>query len=240
MPYKLYYWPGIQGRGEFVRLSLEQAGAEYTDAARARGGVGALHRLLDDVDPERLPFAVPALQDGNVIVAQTSAILLYLGPRLGLAPEGEVDRIWANQIQLTIGDLVEEVHNTHHPIGTGLYYEDQQPEARRAAEGFRRQRLLKFASWLETVLERNRAGPAWLAGGTTTYVDLSAFQVVEGLRYAFPRASGSALERTPLLVDLVERVRRLPRTAAYLASPRRILFNEQGIFRRYPELDEPG
>ena len=34
MVYELHYWPRIQGRGEFVRLALEQAGAEYVDVAR--------------------------------------------------------------------------------------------------------------------------------------------------------------------------------------------------------------
>ncbi|HYZ61369.1 MAG TPA: glutathione S-transferase [Acetobacteraceae bacterium] len=243
MAYKLYYWPGIQGRGEFIRLALEQAGADYVDVARTGGrggGTGAIGKLLQSDDLDRPPFAVPALQDGELTVAQTAAILLYLAPRLGLAPEGDFDRMWAHQIQLTIADLVDEVHNTHHPLGSGLYYEDQQPEAARAAENFRRERLPKFLGWFETILTRNAAGASWMVGASVTYVDLSVFQTVEGLRYAFPRATAGVLGGTPLVADLVERVRRLPRVAAYLASERRLPFNEHGIFRHYPELDEPG
>jgi glutathione S-transferase len=243
MPYKLYYWPSIQGRGEFVRLALEQGGADYIDVARGSGrgrGIGAMSQVLERDAIEHPPFAVPALQDGEVIVAQTAAILLYLGPRLGLAPESEADRLWAHQIQLTIADLVEEAHNTHHPVGNDAYYEDQKPEAARAAENFRRERMPKFLDWFETILTRNPAGNAWMVGGRVTTVDLSTFQVVEGLRYAFPRATADALQRTPQLTALVERVRKLPKIAAYLASERRIAFNEHGIFRRYPELDEPG
>lgn len=240
MTYELYYWPTIQGRGEFVRLALEQAGAPYVDVAREAGpgrGMQALLALLDD-DGEHPPFAPPVLRDGEVLVAQTAAILLHLGPRLGLAPKDEAGRLWTHQIQLTLADLVAEAHDTHHPIDVELYYEDQKPEAARRAAGFRRARIPKYLGWLETILERNREGGGWLVGADLTYADLSAFQVVEGLRYAFPRAAGGVLAETPRLVRLAKRVRELPNIAAYLASPRRIPFNEEGIFRRYPELDE--
>ena len=238
MPYELFYWPTIQGRGEFVRLALEQAGAEYVDVARARGrGMAAMQALLQDKSILHPPFAVPALRDGDVLVAQTAAILLYLGPRLGLVPESEAGRLWTHQIQLTISDFVEEAHNTHHPLGSSLYYEDQKSEAARAAEHFRDERLPRVLGWLETILARS--GGTWLVEGRVSYVDLSAFQLVAGLRYAFPRATETALARTPLLAGLVDRVRELPNIAAYLASDRRIPFNDEGIFRQYPELDAP-
>jgi glutathione S-transferase len=240
MAYELYYWPGIQGRGEFVRLALEQAGAAYVDVARSEspdGGIGALMRGLRAGDHP--PFAPPYLKDGDVVIGQTAAILLYLGPRLGLAPADEAGRLWVHQIQLTISDLVEEAHDTHHPIGGSLYYEDQKPEALRRAEEFRRERLPKFFGWLETVLQRNPAKSGWLVDAGVTYVDLSAFQIVEGLTYALPRAAAQALEAAPALRALAERARALPNIAAYLASERRIAFNREGIFRAYPELDGP-
>ena len=238
MAYQLYYWPGIQGRGEFVRLALECAGAEYVDVARTPGhGVPALLRDLEDGRAGRPPFAPPYLRDGDLVIGQTAAILLYLGPRLGLAPEEEADRLWTHQIQLTVADLVLEVHDTHHPVGAGLYYEDQKPEALRRAAEFRRDRIPKHLGWLERILANNPAGDDWLVGRATTYADLSAFQAVEGLRYAFPKATAAALAKTPRLARLAARVAELPRVRAYLASPRRIPFNEQGIFRRYPELD---
>lgn len=241
MTYELYYWPTIQGRGEFVRLALEQAGAAYIDVARETGpgqGTDALLALLDE-GGEHPPFAPPILRDGKVLVAQTAAILLHLGPKLGLAPKDDAGRLWTHQIQLTLADLVAEAHETHHPVGMELYYEDQQPEAARRAAEFRRARIPKFLDWLETVLGRNSAGSAWLVGAALTYADLSAFQVVEGLRYAFPAATRDALGRTPRLAALAARVRELPNIAAYLASPRRIAGNEDDIFRHYPELDEP-
>lgn len=241
MAYELYYWPTIQGRGEFVRLALEQAGAAYVDVARRDGpglGVGALMRGLTASSVAHPPFAPPYLRDGEVMVGQTAAILLYLGPRLGLAPEDEAGRMWTHQIQLTLADLVDEAHETHHPVGAHLYYEDQKPESLRRAEGFRRERIPKYLGWLEAILTRNPAGPEWLVGDRASYADLSAFQVVEGLRYAFPRAALEALGATTRLERLAERVRALPNIAAYLASPRRIAFNEEGIFRHYPELDD--
>ena len=240
MPYELYYWPEIQGRGEFVRLALEQAGADYVDVARGDGpgqGVKALMRGLKDAGNPHPPFAPPYLKDGEAVVAQTAAILAYLGPRLGLAPADEAGRVWTHQIQLTLADLVDEAHNTHHPVGGGLYYEDQKPEALRCAEGFRRERMPKYLGWLETILERNAAGGGWLVGAALTYADLSAFQVVAGLSYAFPRASARALEAAPRLNELAAKVRELPNIKAYLASERRIAFNREGIFRHYPELD---
>jgi len=236
MAYELYYWPEIQGRGEFIRLALEQAGADYVDVARQAGGMRALMAGLKSHDPHP-PFAPPYLKDGEVVVAQTAAILFYLGPRLGLAPEGEAGALWTHQIQLTLADLVVEAHDTHHPISGNLYYEDQKPEALRRAEDFRENRAPKYLGWLERVIAANPASSGWLVGGSVTYADLSAFQVVEGLRYAFPRGTAKALAATPKLAALAEQVRALPNIAAYLESPRRIAFNTQGIFRHYPELD---
>lgn len=237
MAYELYYWPNIQGRGEFVRLALEQAGAAYLDVAREANGIEALLALLDDPKQSRPPFAPPIVRDGDLLIAQTAAILLHLGPRLGLAPQDEAGRLWAHEIQLTVADLVAEAHDSHHPVGVELYYEDQKPEAARRAAGFRQQRIPKFLGWLERILARNPAEGGWLVGGAVTYVDLSAFQIVEGLTYAFPNATRRALAQAPRLAVLAEQVRALPNIAAYLASPR-LPFNEEGIFRRYPELDE--
>ena len=241
MTYELFYWPGIQGRGEFVRLALEAAGAEYVDVARRRGphgGVAVMTRLMEDEAPARAPFAPPFLRHGELVIGQTANILLYLAPRLGLVPEGEADRLWAHQVQLTTMDFVVEIHDTHHPISSGLYYEDQRPEAQRRANEFRAERVPKFLGWFERVLGRNPSGPAHLVGGGLSYVDLSLFQVISGLRYAFPRAMARLEPGVPHCVALHDAVARQPRVAAYLASPRRIAFNNQGIFRHYPELDD--
>lgn len=247
-PYQLHYWPTIQGRGEFVRLALEAAGADYVDVARSakKGqGVKAMMRFVDSPEvqqppftpPFTPPFAPPFLVDGKLVVGQTAAILLYLGPRLGLVPKSEAQRLWTHQIQLTIADIVAEVHDTHHPIAMGRYYEDQKPAAVERAGEFRRERLPKFLHWFESVLARNPKGDAHLVGGRLTYADLSLFQLVEGLRYAFPKAARRSLKRAPLVLKLHERVAQHRRVAAYLASERRIPFNEDGIFRAYPELD---
>lgn len=241
MAYQLHYWPEIQGRGEFVRLALETAGAPYVDVARGEDGVAPMMAYLDGGPAvKRPPFACPFLVDGRKVIGQTAAILLYLGPKLRLVPAGEADRLWVHQIQLTLADLVVEAHDTHHPVGSGLYYEDQKPEALRRAEEFRRERLPKFLGWCETVLERNgrsERGVPRLVGARLGYADLSLFQVVDGLLYAFPKATKRVLRKTPLVTALHEGVPDNKRLAAYLASERRIPFNEQGIFRRYPELD---
>jgi len=234
----LYYWPSIQGRGEFVRLLLEEAGAEYSDVAREKGGMSAMMKVLEGERRGALPFAPPFVVVGDTVVSQTANILAFLGPTLGLAPEDPAGRAEAMQIQLTIADFVAEAHDTHHPIAGSLYYEDQKREAKRRAETFVHERMRKYLGWLERVLERNRESDGqWLVGANLTYVDLSAFQMIEGLRYAFPNAMARLEPGTPLLVALHDRVGARPRTAAYLASERRLAFNQQGIFRRYPELD---
>jgi glutathione S-transferase len=241
MRYQLHYWPTIQGRGEFVRLALEAAGADYLDVARGpeeQGqGVSAMLRWMDGPDVAHPPFAPPFLVDGQVVVGQTAAILLYLGPRLGLVAKSEVQRLWTHQLQLTIADAVAEAHDTHHPIAGSLYYEDQKPEAARRARDFRTLRLPKYLGWFESVLQRNPKGSAHLVGARLSYADLSLFQLVEGLLYAFPRAGRRALNQTPGVEALRDRVAQHPKVAAYLASPRRLAFSEEGIFRRYPELD---
>lgn len=233
MRYELYYWPEIQGRGEFVRLALEEAGAHYVDVARSRkGGVAAMMRLMERrAEP---PFAPPFLKAGTRIVAQTANILHFLGPRLGLAPRAEAGRLWAHQLQLTVTDFVAETHDTHHPIANSLYYEDQKPEAKRRAALFVRERMPKYLGYFERVLA---AGGAWMLGARLSYVDLSMFQVVAGLHYAFPRAMARRAARYPGLARLHDRVAARPRIAAYLASDRRLPFNEMDVWRRYPELD---
>ena len=235
MPYELYYWPTIQGRGEFVRLALEEAGADYIDVARESEGLAVMMRMMDHV--EHPPFAPPFLKDGETIIGQSAAILLYLGARHDLAPKDPAGGLWTHQIQLTIADFVTEAHDTHHPVGVGLYYEDQKAEALRRSEEFRDNRIPKFLNWFETILARNPAGDAHLVGRTLTYVDLSLFQIVEGLTYAFPKATKRALKDAPRIASLHAAVARRPRIEAYCDSPRRIPFNEEGIFRRYPELD---
>jgi glutathione S-transferase len=241
MRYELYYWPTIQGRGEFVRLALEEAGADYIDVARRSsrqgGGVPALQRWLGGKTVGQPPFAPPFLKAGRMVIGQTANILLFLGARHGLAPAGEAGRLWAHQLQLTIADLVQEVHDTHHPIAGGLYYEDQRREARRRAGDFVENRAPKFLSYFERVLARNPAGDRHLVGARLSYPDLSLFQIVAGLRYAFPLAMARLEKRHRRIVALHDRVAARPRIAAYLASPRRVPFSEAGIFRHYRELD---
>jgi glutathione S-transferase len=232
---ELYYWPTIQGRGEFIRLLLEEANADYVDVARTRGGMSAMMRYLEGKMPGALPFAAPFVKVGGTVVSQTVSILAFLAPRFRLVPRAEALRTEASQIQLTIADFVGEIHDAHHPIAGSLYYEDQKKEAKRRARIFVQERVPRYLGWLEDVLERNRSG--WLVGKQLTYVDLSAFQVVAGLRYAFPNAMTRAGRKIPLLMVLHDRVAARPRIAAYLRSKRRIPFNQQGIFRHYPELD---
>jgi len=240
MHYELYYWPTIQGRGEYVRLALEQAGAPYRDVAREagrRGGVGALMRYLDSRRIERPPFAPPFLKSGKLVIGQTANILHYLAPRHGLVPANEAARLWTHQLQLTIADFVTEIHDTHHPISSGLYFEEQKKEARRRAADFWKNRAPKYLGYFEWLLARHSSRGGYLLGARLTYADLSLFQIVAGLSYAFPKAMARAARRHPRLFALHERVEERPRIAAYLASPRRIPFNNEGIFRHYPELD---
>jgi glutathione S-transferase len=235
MRYELYYWPEIQGRGEFVRLALEEAGADYVDVARRKGGMAKMTRLLESERVKHPPFAPPFLKAGKLVIGQTADILLFLGAREGLAPKSEEGRLWTHQLQLTIADLVVEVHDTHHPLGVSLYYEDQKKAAKRRAAEFLKERAPKFLGYFEDVLKRNKSG--FLLGGRLTYPDLSLFQVVEGLRYAFPKATARLEKKHPRVVALHDRVMQRRRIQAYLASERRIPFNEWGIFRRYEELD---
>ena len=221
MAYELYYWPGIQGRGEFVRLALEEAGAEYDDVARGSRGMAAMQRLMNGAAGAHPPFAPPFLKDGDVLIGQTANILLYLGRRLGLAPRDESGRLWAHQLQLTIADVVDEAHETHHPIASSLYYED----------------IPKYLGYFERVLEHNPQGDRHLIGRRLSYCDLSLFQLVAGLRYAFPRAMARREPSFAWITALHDCVAARPHIAAYLKSARRIAFNEQGIFRHYPELD---
>ena len=242
MPYELYYWPSIQGRGEFVRLALEEARADYVDVAREHGaghGVKGLMAMLNGAAAPYTPFAPPFLRDGDVVVSHLANILNYLGPKLGLAPKDKAQRLFAHGLQLTITDFVAEVHDAHHPISTDLYYEDQKAEAKARTAAFLKHRVPKYLGYFERVLSDNPAGGAHTVGGKLTTVDLSLFQVWAGLNYAFPRASAGADKRYPKLAALAGNVAKRPNIARYLASARRIPFNESGVFRHYPELDQP-
>lgn len=237
MRYELYYWPEIQGRGEFVRLALEDAGADYVDVARLpKRGMATMMRFMESA-VDRPPFAPPFLKAGKLVIAQTANILLFLGPRLRLVPKDEATRLWAHQLQLTIADWVGEVHDTHHPISGGLYYEDQKREAQRRVADFRDSRLPKFLDYFEGILKRAPKGSGYLLGKAVSYADLSMFQMIAGLRYAFPRRMAKLEPKYPHAVALHDRIAARPRIAGYLSSPRRLPFNQEGIFRHYPELD---
>ena len=237
MRYELYYWAAIQGRGEFVRLALEEAGAAYVDIARTEGGEERMLALLDDDELACPPFAPPFLTAGSRLIGQTANILLFLGERHGLAPKRDAGRLWTHQLQLTLGDFVDEVHDVHHPIAASLYYDDQRREAKRRAADFVANRLPKFFGYFERVLASNPSGPAHLVGARVTYADLSLFQAVAGMCYAFPNAMARIAPQCPQVSALHARVAARPRIAAYLASTRRLPFNQQDIFRHYAELD---
>ena len=239
MKYELYYWPHIPGRGEFIRLALEHAGAEYVDVGRLPeaegGGRPGVAKMLEPAADGRTPFAPPILKAGDIVISQTANILQFLGPRLDLAPKSEAGRLWTHQLQLVLSDLIVEAHDTHHPIAKSLYYEDQQAESVRRAENFRKLRAPKFLGYFERLLSGK---DAWLVDKALTYVDLSMFQVWGGLHYAFPKLMARLAPEHPRLAALVQRVEKLPNISAYLLSPRRMPFNQHGLFRRYPELDE--
>lgn len=239
--YELYYWPTIQGRGEFVRLALEYAGVEYIDVAREHesngGGEAALIAAMERKNLRHPPFAPPWLETVDLVIGQTANILLYIGHHHALTPLDEAGWLWTHQLQLTIADLVTEVHDTHHPLGVSLYYEDQRAEAARRAEEFRSKRAPKFLRYFERCIECNPAASDLLVCDAVTYADLSMFQIIEGLRYAFPRLMRRIEGDYPNVIALHDRIQRHPRINAYLNSKRRIPFNEEDIFRHYAELD---
>ena len=238
MRYELYYWPSIQGRGEFVRLALEDAGARYVDVGRVpKRGLPTLMSFLEGCTVAHPPFAPPFLKAGKLLIGQTANILLFLGPRLGLVPKTETHRLWAHQLQLTISDWVAEVHDTHHPISGSLYYEEQKREAKRRAADFTAERLPKFLDYFEQLLKHQPAGSPYLLGKAVSYVDLSIFQMIAGLRYAFPRAMARLERAYPRLVAVHDHIKVRQRIAEYLSSERRLPFDQHGIFRYYSELD---
>jgi glutathione S-transferase len=233
MRYELYYWPTIQGRGEYIRLALEEVGATYRDVAREPGGMAAMTKLLE-AKAGTPPFAPPFLRAGKLVLAQVANILFYLGGRHGLVPKAEAAQLWVHQLQLTITDFVVEVHDTHHPLGPSMYYEDQRAQAKKRTAEFWNERVPKYLGYFERILTDN--GP-YITGRKLSYVDLSLFQIVEGLRYAFPNRMQAFERKIPGLIALHDRVAARPHIAAYLASERRIAFNEDGIFRYYKALD---
>jgi len=233
MAYDLWYWPSIPGRGEFVRLALEAAGIDYLDRARDDGA----EALIADMAARtgHAPFAPPYLASEGLVVAQVANILMFLGERHGLGPSSMADRLWLNEVQLTVADIVAEVHDVHHPVATGAYYDEQKPEAARAAAQFREERLPKFLAWFEKAIDCNPGD--WMIDGRWTYGDTSLFQLVEGLRYMFPRRMATLEPDYPGIRRIHAMVAELPGIRAYRRSDRAIPFNEDGIFRHYPELD---
>ena len=239
MRYKLYYWPDIQGRGEFVRLALEDAGADYLDMARLSGrgkGVEAMQRIQYETNTTP-PLAPPFLKVGKQLIAQTANILFFLGPKLHLITKSENKQLWAHQLQLTIMDFINEIHDTHHPVASSLYYEEQKQEAKHRSRYFIAERLPKFMGYFERVIKTNDKSEQYAVGRKCSYVDLSLFQLLAGLRYAFPETMKQNENNYPHLVSLHNTIAVRPKIKAYLKSERRLPFNESGIFRYYPELE---
>lgn len=231
MSYQLWYWPSIPGRGEFVRLALEAAEIEYEDMAREHGA----EALIEDLQSRQgiRPFAPPYLVDGELCIGQTAHILAFLADRHDFgAGELETD-LQLIQLQLDITDIVAEVHNVHHPVAAALYYQDQMDPAYEAAQHFRDERIPKYLDHFETALEEN-GGPCML-GDRWTHVDTSLFQLLEGLDYMFPNRMREL--DYPRLELCRQAVMEIEGIEQYLASDRRLPFNEDGIFRHYPELD---
>ncbi len=240
MPYELYYHRIHQGRGEFVRLGLEEAGVEYVEMAGtvpAEDSRGFILNAMTDPSLDTPPFAPPFLRAGDLVISHVANILMYLGEHHGLAPGDEAGRLWTHSLQLTMTDFVKEIHDTHHPIANMLYYEDQKAEALRKTEDFRANRAPKFFGYFDRIMESNKAGDSWLVGDKLTYADLSLYQIVAGLRHGFPRLMAALEPKVPRVAALHDRVAARPRIAAYLASPRCQPFDNVGVFRHYPELD---
>lgn len=242
MTYQLYYWHPLPGRGEFVRLLLEHLAVPYVDVARtaqaeSESGVPTILEILKSETAPLPPLAPPILQVDEHLIAQTANICQFVARRHGLAGEDDIADAAVLQLQLTIMDLATEAHDTHHPLAGALYYEDQRDAAKQRAAHFTKERIAKFLGYFERVLATR--GEPFFIGATPSYADLSLFQAVEGLRYAFPNAMRRVERDLTLVPRTVNLVRELPNIAAYLASDRRVAFNEHGIFRRYPELDEP-
>lgn len=237
--YELYYWNGLPGRGEVIRLIFAAAGAEYRDVARDPEDEGGGNQVV--VAARRgalggmLPYAPPILRHGELVLAQSAVIARYVGEREGLAPEDDAGKLATQQLFLSWGDLLTEAHDTHHPISTALFYEDQKDEALEAARRFLGTRMPSWLGYFEEILASS--GGPWLLGKTFTYADLAAFNVLEGLRYAFPKSFAAQEDAWRRLGELRSAVAARPRIAAYLGSERAMAFNEDGIFRHYPELD---
>ena len=245
--YHLIYWPGIPGRGEHVRLALEQAGAEYTDTAHVEDGIKTVSSQIskenkgDSINPP--PLAPPILKHGEYTISQTPNILLYLGTKLGLAPTTEEDPVGiyhVNELTLTALDgLSNEPHDVHHPIAVAEYYENQKEEAAKKAKDYRENRLPKFFEYFERVLSGDASkGGEYLYGGQLTYADLVLFQTVDGVSFAFPRRVGSLKKSGDYdkVFALYDRVKALEKIKAYLESDRSQEYS-MGIYRHYPELD---
>ena len=238
-PYRLVYWPTIPGRGEFVRVILEDVGAAYIDVARLPeaegGGSRAVVGFLADPPPGLRPLACPVLVADDLVLAQSVAIAMLLGERHHRLPGDGAGRYGVQQVLLTMTDLVAEVHSVHHPISTSLRYEDQREAAIVGARPFHAQRLPKYLDWLERLLADN--GDEVLVGAGTTVADLWVLPLLDGLDYAFPRSMAALAPRVARLRGLRDRVASRPPLVTYLASARHRPHNLSGIFRHYPELD---
>ncbi len=237
MTYRLYYWPTLPGRGELVRVVLEDIGADWVDVARSGDApnFAAVRSILTAPPGGTPPSAPPVLVHGDLVLCQSANIALYLGQQHDRLPDVPGGLFVANQLLATLADIVAEAHDTHHPIGKHLYYEDQKAAAIANARGFVEKRLPKWLGYLDRVLAASGTGV--LAGSGASVVDLYAFQVLEGLAWAFPNAWARVTADLPRILDYRARIAARPRLAAYLASDRRMPFNDSGVFRRYPELD---
>ncbi|MCJ1328883.1 hypothetical protein MMC10_005560 [Thelotrema lepadinum] len=251
--FELLYWPTMPGRGEFIRLPLEATGVAYNDVCNEqKSGMGQLSKLIDssstsDSDGNPVAFAPPVLRvtgagkDGtSLVIHQTPAILAYLAPQIGMVPEDDAGAAaYVAQIALTALDLNNETHDTHHPVGVSLYYEDQKDEALKKAKDFRENRIPKFFSYFERVLKGNEKDGKgqYLVGDKLTYADTTVWQVLDGLYFAFPKEIAAREKEYPLLIgSFYPKFKQEKGIKDYLASDRRLPYS-MGIFRHYPELD---
>ncbi|KAK4058824.1 hypothetical protein OIO90_000270 [Microbotryomycetes sp. JL221] len=249
--FEVVYHAGIPGRAEFVRLMFEATGVTYRDAPQEDGQdciIPYVTGNFADHDKNPLPFAVPVLRHNDVVISQVPNIVLYLSSRLPpIDLDGESTNTaqtpaplhdlstfhWLEQL-MTILDMNNEVHETHHPIDIRLYYEDQKAEAQKRAQAFREARIPKFLGNFENNIKKHTSG---FLNEKVSPADLALFHMVEGILFAFPERINQVKSEFPHVFKLRDTIKSSRRIQAYINSGRRIPFNNYGIFRHYTELD---
>jgi len=207
----LGYWD-VRGRTDPIRLFLHHVGVKYEDKLYLIGSTGMGEWFQDKPKLEKtMGFpSLPYYIDGDLQIAQTKAILAYLGRKHGLDGQTEEERIRIDVAREGFNDMYEGMINIGYPGGFGLEFGNKQEVHDKM--------FAAYEASIPTVLASvtKFLNGKWVAGDRLTYVDFFVYDVLDWHRTLFDPKYVAAEKG---VCEYMKRFEGLKGVKEYMATP---------------------